>query len=367
VQQASLIAAKRESANGAPAVQCRVVSCPAATLAAALERWTSYVRERETPLSRDPGWLAVLAKGLKHQSYCIEAYRSDRLVGLLPLCHVRSILFGRFLVSLPYLNTGGVLADDEDVAGAIIDRAVELADRLRVRHLELRHETRVEHPALIQTLTTKVHMRLALPGSHEELWKAFDPKVRNQVRKGEKAGLTVQWGRLDLLAEFYDVFARNMRDLGTPVFARNLFQCVLHRYPANAEVCVVRCERRPIAAALLLHGDGVTEVPSASSLRSYNSTNANMLMYWHLLRRAMSRGQRVFDFGRSSPDSNTFRFKKQWGAKPEPAAWQYYVREGSADDMRRESGKYDRFVRIWQRLPVPLTRWIGPAIVRGIP
>jgi serine/alanine adding enzyme len=90
-------------------------------------------------------------------------------------------------------------------------------------------------------------------------------------------------------------------------------------------------------------------------------------MYWHLLQRAVLRGQSTFDFGRSSLDSNTFRFKKQWGAQPEPAVWQYYVRRGNVDDMRRESGKYDRFVRIWQRLPVPLTRWIGPAIVRGIP
>jgi FemAB-related protein (PEP-CTERM system-associated) len=367
MQQASSIAAVTQPVDNATPVRCSVSDCTDAKLAAAFERWTPYVRQREPSLSRDPGWLAVLAKGLKHESYCVEAFRGDRLVGLLPLCYVRSMIFGRFLVSLPYLNTGGVLADDDDVTGALIDRAVELADRLKVRHLELRHEKPIEHPALTQTLTTKVHMRLALPDSCERLWKAFDPKVRNQIRKGEKAGLAVHWGGPDLLDDFYVVFARNMRDLGTPVFARNLFQGILQQYPANAELCVVRCEHKPVAAALLMHGRGMSEVPSASCLRSHNSTNANMLMYWHLLQRAILRGQQGFDFGRSSRDSNTFRFKKQWGAKPETAAWQYYVREGNASDMRRESGKYDRFVRIWQRLPVPLTRWIGPAIVRGIP
>ncbi len=336
-------------------------------LAPFLPRWAAYVQRRQTLPSRHPGWLAALAKGLKHKPYCVEALLGGQLVGLLPLCYVRSLLFGRFLVSLPYLNTGGVLADDEKIAMALIDRAVELADRLKVRHLELRHEKPIEHPALTQTLTTKVHMRLALPSGSERLWKDFDPKVRNQIRKGEKAGLTVHWGSRELLGEFYAVFARNMRDLGTPVFGRKLFDSILLEFAGDAELCVVRSASRPIAAALLVHGPGTTEVPSASSLRSHNATNANMFMYWHLLQRAIARGQGVFDFGRSSRDSNTFRFKKQWGAEPEPAAWQYYVRQGSASDMRRESGKYDRMVRIWRRLPLPVTRWIGPSIVRGIP
>jgi FemAB-related protein (PEP-CTERM system-associated) len=341
--------------------------CDGEQILPGLPRWISYSQQTQVLPSRHPAWLTVLTEGLKHKAYCIEAFVDGRLVGLLPLCYVRSLLFGRFLVSLPYLNSGGVLADNDDVAQALVDRAVGLADCLKVRHLELRHEKSIDHPALSRTLTSKVHMRLPLPGTAEQLWNDFDPKVRNQIRKGEKAGLDVLWGGLELLPDFYRVFARNMRDLGTPVFARGLFESVLRQFPDDAEICALRLAGKPVAAALLVHGRGVTEVPSASCLRSHNSTNANMLMYWHLLQRAVSRGQSTFDFGRSSLDSNTFRFKKQWGAQPEPAAWQYYVRRGDVDNMRRESGKYDRFVRIWQRLPVPLTRWIGPAIVRGIP
>jgi serine/alanine adding enzyme len=164
-------------------------------------------------------------------------------------------------VSLPYLNTGGVLADNEDVARAIIDRAVDLADFLKVRYLELRHEKPIEHPALTHTLTSKVHMRLPLPNTAERLWTDFDPKVRNQIRKGEKAGLAVFWGGLELLDEFYVVFARNMRDLGTPVFARRLFKSALQQFPNKAELCVVRFQERPVAAGLLVHGPGVTEGP----------------------------------------------------------------------------------------------------------
>ena len=210
-------------------------------------------------------------------------------------------------------------------------------------------------------------MRLTLPATPGQLWDQLSAKVRNQVRKGTKSELTVIWGGQERLGEFYDVFSQNMRDLGTPVFSRRLFVEIIRQFPDRAEFCIVRAGTTPVAAALLLHGWGTTEVPSASSLRQYNRTCANMLMYWKLLERAAERGQAVFDFGRSSPESNTYRFKQQWGATPFPAEWQHYVRRGSASDMRPDNPHYERMIRVWQRLPVDLTRWIGPMIVRGIP
>jgi FemAB-related protein (PEP-CTERM system-associated) len=327
-----------------------------------------YVRQAaQVPPGRLPCWLPVLAEGLRHTPYCIEAVQGGRTCGLLPLAYVSSLLFGRFLVSLPYLNSAGVLADDPATAGGLIDSAVSLADELNVRYLELRHEQPVEHPALSERMTGKVHMRLALPARADELWDRLPAKVRNQVRKGQKCQLTTAWGGAGLLGEFYDVFSRNMRDLGTPVYGRRLFDALLRHLPDGAEFCVVRSEARPVAAALLLHGTGVTEVPSASSLREFNPTCANMLMYWHLLERAVQRGQAVFDFGRSSVDGNTYRFKKQWGAEPFPATWQYYVRKGTIAAVRPDNPRYGRMIRLWRRLPLALTRLLGPAVVRGIP
>ncbi len=385
----------------------------AVQLADRLPVWNGYVQQRgERSPSRWPGWLRVLQRSMGHRPYCLEALgqptpltsppcpstelplsatganrspaakrterslaaerietleRPSRLVGLLPLAYVRSLLFGRFLVGLPYLNVGGVLADSNEVAQALVEEAAQLADRLNVRYLELRHETPVEHPRLTERLTSKVHMRLALPSTADELWKRFDPKVRNQVRKAERMELTVHWGRLELLRDFYRVFAHNMRDLGTPVFPRRLFQAILEEFPNQAELCVVRMGDKAVAGALLVHGPGMTEVPSASSLRKYNYTCANMIMYWHLLSRAIQRGQPCFDFGRSTINSPTYRFKKQWGAQPAEAVWQYYLRRGSIGQMRPESGRFSLAIRLWRRLPVWLSRLLGPWIVRGIP
>lgn len=319
------------------------------------------------PLSRHPAWLPILQNALNHEPYAIEATIGGRSVGFLPLTLLDSLLFGRFLVSLPYLNSSGVLSERPEVQSLLIDRAVVLADELNVRYLELRHEHAVPHLGLTATFASKVHMRLPLPRTSELLWKGFDPKVRNQVRKGEKHHFQVQWGTFDLLNPFHEVLGRNMRDLGSPVYGIELFREILTAFPDQAEICVVQSGATPIAAALLLHGWGVTEVPTASSLKEMNSTSVNMLMYHRLLCRAVERGQSQFDFGRSTLGGNTYRFKKQWGAEPTPAVWQYHLNHGEVGEMRPDSPRYERAIRIWKRLPVWLTRRLGPRIVRGIP
>ncbi len=332
-----------------------------------------YDESDASQLTRHPAWVGVLQRSLRHEPYCIEATLDGRLCALLPLVLVRSRLFGSFLVSLPYLNTGGVLAvptssaESHSVRQFLIDRAVQLAEELDVRYLELRNETPIEHDGLSESVSDKVHMRLALPNTADELWASLSAKVRNQIRKAQKLDLTASWGGVECVADFYAIFSQNMRDLGTPVYPRSLFREIVLRFPNAAEFCVVRAGDKTLAAGLLLHGPGMSEVPSASSLRRYNSTNANMLLYWHLLARSVERRQQQFDFGRSSPDSGTYRFKRQWGAHPTPATWQYRTRRGTVNDMRPGNTKYRHFIKLWQRMPVSVTNCIGPIIVRGIP
>lgn len=314
-----------------------------------------------------PAWSSIVREAFGHKTFLVEAQSGGRTVGTLPLALVNSVFFGRFLVSLPYINSAGANAESDEVAEQLIDRAVALADEHDVRYLELRHEREIEHPALTQKNDTKVLMRLALPATAEQLLASFKSKLRSQIKSGEKHNFEVLFGGTELLGPFYDVFSHNMRDLGTPVYSRKLFASILEHFGADAELCVARLAGTPVAVALLLHGSEVTEVPSASSLRAYNSTSANMVLYWHLLKRAVEHGQKTFDFGRSTIDSNTFRFKKQWGAEPQPSVWQYYVRRGSIGQLRPDNAKFGLAIRTWQRLPVWLTRWIGPSIVRGIP
>ena len=315
----------------------------------------------------DPRWVKAISSSLRQTPYFFEARADDKLVGVLPLVYVRSLLFGRFLVSLPYVNWAGVVADDDEISKALIDRAIELADELDVRYLELRHLHEIDHPSLTQKLTSKMQMRLPLTALPDDAWKGLKSVVRTQVRKAAKNGVVLEWGGPSLAGEFYDVFSRNMRELGTPVYPRRLFQNIVEGLPDQAEFGVARLKGRAIAGCLAIHGEGLTEVPSASALRAYRGTAANSLMYWHAIERAVERGQSAFDFGRSTVGGPTYIFKKKWGARPEPAVWQYYVRKGHAQDMRPDNEKFRLAISLWRRLPLSVTRLLGPAIVRGIP
>lgn len=331
--------------------------------------WNNYLEQQGYDgfhLRRE--WSQIFSTGLKHEPRFLWATEDNRIVGVLPLMYVSGPIFGKFLVSQPYLNTGGVLADSKQIAVKLIDAAVAMADELDVKHLELRHEHHIDHPCLNATSVEKVHMRLGLPETSEELWDSLKSKVRSQLRKPLNNGqLTFQFGRREQLNEFYDVFCRNMRDLGTPPFSKRLFEAMLDQFGEQAEICTVLHDKVPVASGFLLHGPEVTLIPSASSLREFNHTSCNMLMYWRVLERAIARGQRIFDFGRSSPDTGTHRFKKQWGAEEYPAVWQYHSRRGAVCDARPNSGKYDAVIAAWQKLPVWFTRVVGPSIVRGVP
>ncbi|MEM1356217.1 MAG: FemAB family XrtA/PEP-CTERM system-associated protein [Planctomycetota bacterium] len=320
----------------------------------------------------DPAWLDILRDGLGHKTVGLLTRRGSQVTGYLPLALTRSPLFGRHLVSLPYLNRAGVLANSDDTAASLIDAAVRLADQQAVRYLELRHHGHaIPHDQLGTTRGEKVRMVLDLPDTGQALWERLKAKVRNQVRKGDKHGLAIRFGGRELLGGFYSVFAANMRDLGTPVYPRRLFSAMLEHLAGRCELVMVTMEGSAIAGAVLIHdrvqGKGITQVPSASCLRQFNDTCANMWMYHKLLERAVERGASRFDFGRSSEGSGTYRFKKQWGAEPEATPWQVYLRQGDLDAARPDHPCNRRRVEAWQKLPVWVTRVLGPQIVRGIP
>lgn len=320
----------------------------------------------------DPAWLDILRKALHHKTSVLLDWRGRRLAGALPLALTRSPLFGKHLVSLPYVNRAGLLTADPESGHALIEHAARLAKQADARYLELRHHGQAfASDTFTHCRNEKYRMVLDLPATSDELWSSLKAKVRNQVRKGEQGGLKIRFGGTALLPGFYSVFATNMRDLGTPVYPRKLFQAMLQHLGERCEIALVTLESMPIAGAILVHDQvgeqAITQVPSASCLRQFNPINANMWMYCKLLERAIARGATQFDFGRSSEGSGTYRFKKQWGAQPQPTPWQVVLRRGSLDDARPDDPRNRKRIEQWQKLPVWVTKAIGPSIVRGIP
>jgi serine/alanine adding enzyme len=327
---------------------------------------TIYLAARRTGVARVFRSLAEAQEGEGGRPAGGEAeVSSANIVGVLPLVSFKSRLFGKFLVSLPFVNYGGVLADDDEAARTLVDAARSEAQRRGASSVELRH-TRRMFPDL-PVKQHKVAMTLALPGDAETAWKGFDNKVRNQIRKAEKSNLEAVTGGTELAGEFYSVFARNMRDLGTPVYSRCLFEEVLGSIP-DSRAYSMRLNGLPVAAGITIGYRGSVENPWASSLREHRSLNPNMLLYWTMLRDAIARGFRVFDFGRSTPNEGTYQFKSQWGAQGSPFFWEYIVKADVAlPDHSPKNARFEAAVAIWQRLPLAVTALLGPRIVRNIP
>jgi FemAB-related protein (PEP-CTERM system-associated) len=350
---------RARSADPAPAVVVRpdAPASAAAAYAGAHPDGTPY---------HDPAWLDVIARAFGHRTLYLAAEAGGRTAGVLPLVFFSSRVFGRFAVSVPFVNYGGVLADTPDVERALVDRAIAETRAAGGSYLELRH-TRRRFTDLSEK-RHKVAMWLTLDGTPDAQWASLDRKLRNQVRKAEKHELEIRTGGLEALPAFYEVFARNMRDLGTPVYGVGFFREVLSAFPETTRVFVVRHAGRAVAASLVQWRGEAVEVPWASALRESNALCANVFLYWHMLRFAVERGLRRFDFGRSTPGEGTFLFKKQWGAEPVPLVWEYWTASGQPmPDLSPKNPKYARAISAWQRLPVSIANALGPAIVRHIP
>lgn len=313
------------------------------------------------------GWRRVMQKAFGHRTlYLMVRDEHGQVRGVLPLVFVSSRLFGRFLVSMPSVNYGGVLTENVDAQRALLDAATSHAIDLGATHIELRHQQLLDLDW--PSKQHKISMRLDLPREPETLWKRFPSKLRSQIRRALKEQLTVRLEGIELLDDFYRVFARNMRDLGTPVYGRRFFEAILNEFPKDARICAVYLGQQPVAAGFLYGFKNTLEIPWASSDRRYNRLSANMLLYNAALDYACREGFTTFDFGRSTPGSGTSRFKEQWGAHPVPLYWYHWSRDGRPrDDVSPQNSKYAPLIRAWKTLPVPVTRLIGPIIVRNIP
>jgi len=368
------------------------------------ELWDAYVmRHPDSTHCHLSGWREVIEKTYGHKACYLIAERScgtnnssnsinssNAVVGLLPLIHIKSLIFGNQLVSMPFLNYGGILADNEETQIALLSEAVKLGQKVKASTIELRHlkpltisvpptssdssnpmnpsnSSNPSNPINCVTKTHKVRMLLQLPESSDELFKSYNAKLRSQIRRPQKEGMDAIVGGAELLDDFYKVFTVNMRDLGSPVHSKNLFREILNHFDQNVKIGIVTYKGQSVAAGMIIRFKNIIEIPWASTLKKYNQFSPNMLLYWSFLEYACKNGHQYFDFGRSTPGEGTHRFKEQWGAKPFPMYWHNIVLNGKpAGNNESEKSRYEKAIRYWKRLPLPISNMIGPYIRKHI-
>jgi len=301
-------------------------AAPAIRLASSADalNWDYYVLQHTgSPPYHLYAWKEAVEQAYGFKAYYVLAFAQERIVGVLPLFFLTSPLGPGQLVALPYCDIGGPLADNVHIAMALFDYAVHLGARLHAKRLDVRGfgmAAALQAPGcMVEKKQDKVRMILSLPGSEEELWQGFKSKLRSQINKAKKNGLTFSF--CTDLDEFYLVFSQNMHELGSPVHSYRWFQAIFASYGNRARLGLVFKGDQAIGGGIVLNTDNDVSIPWASTLRKYNYLSPNMLLYWHLLEDSVRRGFSTFDFGRSTPGEGTYRFKAQWGARPVPLDW----------------------------------------------
>jgi FemAB-related protein (PEP-CTERM system-associated) len=313
-------------------------------------------------------WSRAVARGCGQANHYLVAETGSDIVGVLPLTVVHSPLFGRALVSSAFAVGGGVLAGDESIAKAMIAEAVAMAERLTCPTVELRGSMMSAGVGWHHDETTYLGFVRDLAGDDEAELLAIPRKQRAEVRRALGFELTVETGCAEAdRAAHYDVYSESVRNLGTPVFPRALFDAVLSEFGDEADILTVRHGGTPIASVLSLYWRGTVMPYWGGGTAAARGLRANDLMYYALMNHARGRGCTRFDFGRSKAGTGPAAFKRNWGFEGEPLAYAKFAADGEAPrDINPLNPKYRLQVALWQKLPLSLANRIGPMIARGL-
>lgn len=333
--------------------------------------WDDYVNKHsDSNICHLFSWKKVVENSYKHQSYYLMVKEKEVVKGILPLFFINSIIFGKQLVSMPFLSYGGILSDSDIISDKLLTEARKIAAEFKINLLEIRQIKTLEIPINqneinIDIFEKKIRMKLELPQTSDELFKSFKSKLRSQIRRPQKEGMHYKIGGEELLNDFYRTFTVNMRDLGSPVHSVKYFKNLLKFLEKFVKISIVYYNDIPVAAGIIILFKHTVEIPWASSLRYYNRYSPNMLLYWSVLKFSCDNNFQYFDFGRSTEGESTHRFKAQWGAIPEKLHWYRFYTDIAGekqDSLTSDSVSRKLMITIWKKIPLPIANYLGSHI-----
>jgi FemAB-related protein (PEP-CTERM system-associated) len=329
-----------------------------------LSRWDAFVQTNpEATFFHRSGWKRVIEDAFGHSAWFLYAERDGQLEGVLPLAQIKSRLFGNTLMSLPFCVYGGVAASSQEAATALIAAAQQKAESLGVDALELRHR-QVHNPTWVHK-DLYVTFRKEIDPDPEQNLNNIPRKQRAMVRKGIQAGLQGEWD--DGIERLYDAYSQSVHALGTPVFSRRYFTILNDEFGDDCRVLTICKDGRTVASVLNFYFRDEVLPYYGGGTAEARALKGNDFMYWELMRRSAEEGIRIFDYGRSKQGTGSYSFKKNWGFEPEPLHYEYHlVKAREMPEVNPLNPKYQLLINTWKRLPLAVTRMLGPMIARQL-
>jgi FemAB-related protein (PEP-CTERM system-associated) len=331
------------------------------------ELWERFLEASpQATLGHLLGWRNVVQQTYHHTPYYLMAVDGHAVKGVLPLVLIRSPLFGRLLVTAPYLSYGGLIELDDSAGEALVEQARQIARENKAKYIELRGLQKVGRGLLLKEKYCT--FLLSLEVGPDVLWKRFEGgRVRTAVRKALKSGLIVERG-LHLQGVFADIMSRHMRDLGTPFHPLRFYQSIAKEFPHQSEILMARHGDRYVGGIFVISFQDTVYWYCGAGLHEYKSLAPISLLVWDAIRSSCERGFAHFDFGRSRWDSGTSFFKRQWRAQPIPLYYEYHLMSGgNLPDMDPMNPSFSWAITFWKRLPIFAAKALGPLIIRDIP
>jgi FemAB-related protein (PEP-CTERM system-associated) len=324
--------------------------------------WDDYVLQNPFSYPQQLfGWKRILEKTYGLETLYLVAWENGNIVGALPLFKVQGRWLRNYLSSLP----GGIIADREDIARTLFEHAKSFTQELQANYLKVRDNTYSWNlsPEVVVEQTSILDLTVGT----ETIWKNFKSEARNRIRKAEKSGLQIDMGK-KYLTEFYEVLATNFRDMGTPIFSFHFFQDLVKEFPEAIELFVIKLGNKVISEMFLFSFRNTLYSPFIAGLKDYSSYCSNDLLYWEAIQYASHRGFESFNFGKNRKDSGAARFKQKFNVKPKDLYDYYYLnRVPEIPKIGRTSWKVQALRAAWKKLPVGLTKKLGPIVRKDLP
>jgi FemAB-related protein (PEP-CTERM system-associated) len=325
--------------------------------------WDEYVRNHpDGTFFHLSGWKTAQEQAFGHKGHFLLVEEGGVIKGVLPLIHIKSLVFGNSLSSTPFCVNGGVLASDDSARVALEQAAIKLAQNLDVGYLEMRYEKPV-HEEWLSKSDLYVVFRKELDPDPEKNMQNIPRKQRAMVRKGIDAGLQSEWD--EDVDRLFDAYSQSVHALGTPVFSKRYFQILKKVFGDACSVLTITKDGQLIGSVMSFYFRDQVLPYYGGGTAAARECKGNDFMYWELMRRSCEQGIRVFDYGRSKVDTGAYSFKKNWGFEPQPLHYEYFlVKATELPNVSPTNPKYAIFIQAWKKMPLWMTRMIGPNIVK---
>lgn len=329
--------------------------------------WDTFLKDNESSSFYQLfGWKEVNEKSFGHKTFYLASLEGERIRGVFPMVYIKSRMMGKIICSMPFVNFGGICAEDKESEILLANEAISIAKKHQIDYLEIRGLGKINCD--LPTSEHKISMTVELEPDPDLLWNAFQTKHRTNIRRVYKNGLSVRFGSTDVLDVFYEILSESWRDLGTPLYQKRYFLNIITRFPDSIKIFIVYYKDIPIAAAFNGYYKNTVEGMWLGIREKYKKLQPNYVLYWEMIKHSCENNFKYFHLGRSSVESGGEFFKKKWHAVPKQLYWQYFLGESKQiPQLNVNNPKYKLAINTWKRLPVRLTNIIGPIVAKNIP